>query len=978
MPNESKNRNLKKMNKWTVLFSIAAAFPAFGDFCIVKDGKPAAAIVWGEKPVKSAQMGAYELQHHVRMMTGAVLPIVKNRTGAGNLNIIQIGGENDDLKGESSRIRFSGRKLLLTGADKKDFGKVDYQNHRTFPGSEYHNRGSLYAVYDFLEEYCGFRFYFFEDSDTFFKPSKNLSVKEKNREFSPSFDAHRQIWISSREDFDRLFKYTPRQIELWRMRWRLSILFGFANHNQYSIWFRYWRKAKMANLAPEFIRHRPELFAQGYKGKSMGADPILSSNYPDDRDLPSQLCYSNPETIEYFAREAVTYLHGKNVRGGWMNMTGTISPDRTLLPRIPGAPYFYPLEGGDNPHYCKCAKCLALRESGKQSDSNMKFAFIAKVAKRAAELDPAAGIATLAYITNLAYPDKVKLPDNVAVGICLTNYTWYHPVVRSRQLAEYKKWVTNEKNRVLTLWTYIFSPWWDAQIHFGNYKPFPGLYPWKIGEQFKMFGQDGIRGWFTCIQLQYNHLEGYIAARLSYDKSLDPDKIIDEYFQNYYGKAGNAMKQFYKEVENIYWNPANYPKKWSESKSVVLGPNGPKHPFWCTGMHSPEINAAMWTQARYERLNGLIEQARKLVSSPNEKKHLDRVVKLIWEPAVQGRRYFLWLESMKKRGAKNLFCIAGPEYNGNHQAVDWNKLPSTGQWSDVYGKDVKSQCSVKAAADSKFLYLRLQDLAAKKPAGGLWSDNFELFFSADGNYPVLQIAAGRNGSSMQLLHSMINDVISREEKKYDLHLKTFNDTETGFTAFLAIPKEALPKRNSFRCNFMRTDHKNGNQAWSPTFTTRYLYGMNYAGQFFQFPLTVSCKTFKFTHPKEAALSNDPAAPDRTAAWMNGRHSWAITWPMPRSFPSGKFKVYAYLRSEAPVGQKLSYRLGFYQKQTKRTQASPPIMVDKIAGKEYRKVLLSTYELGGDQLFFIGGFNGKQLPGNNRIWIHSLVFEPVLK
>ena len=101
------------MNKLTVLFCIAAAFPAFGDFCIVKDGKPAAAIVWGEKPVKSAQMGAYELQHHVRMMTGAVLPIVKNRTGAGNLNIIQIGGENDDRE-QTKKI--SGKSITrITG-----------------------------------------------------------------------------------------------------------------------------------------------------------------------------------------------------------------------------------------------------------------------------------------------------------------------------------------------------------------------------------------------------------------------------------------------------------------------------------------------------------------------------------------------------------------------------------------------------------------------------------------------------------------------------------------------------------------------------------------------------------------------------------------------------------------------------------------------------------------------------------------------
>ena len=47
---------------------------------IVKDRKPQAEIVIGEKPTKSVQFSALELQHIVQMMTGAKLPIVNKQT----------------------------------------------------------------------------------------------------------------------------------------------------------------------------------------------------------------------------------------------------------------------------------------------------------------------------------------------------------------------------------------------------------------------------------------------------------------------------------------------------------------------------------------------------------------------------------------------------------------------------------------------------------------------------------------------------------------------------------------------------------------------------------------------------------------------------------------------------------------------------------------------------------------------------------
>ena len=132
---------------------------AFCDFTLVRNGEAEAVILLDEKATKSAQLGAFELQHHVKLMTGVQLPILTGKAPAGK-NIIKIGGDNKGLTGDSSKIEFKGNTLLLTGNDSLIYGKVDYNKPTTFPQVEYECKGSLFAVYDFLRGtvYCAFIF----------------------------------------------------------------------------------------------------------------------------------------------------------------------------------------------------------------------------------------------------------------------------------------------------------------------------------------------------------------------------------------------------------------------------------------------------------------------------------------------------------------------------------------------------------------------------------------------------------------------------------------------------------------------------------------------------------------------------------------------------------------------------------------------------------------------------------------------------
>ena len=969
---------IKTIESWKILLVFSCLFVSLevlADFQIVKDGKPAASILLTQPATKSAQLGALELQYHIRLMTGAELPIVSDQkkiTG----NCIRIGGKNDGMRGDSSRILFQGNTLLLTGSDTPIYTKVDYKHHGTFPQIEYECKGSLFAVYDFLENYCGVRFYGMGDIGTTYPVCKNLSVQEKNRNFTPSMDAFRLIYTR------RLPGVTARDFLLWKLRWRMSLLYGNASHNHFSIYFAHWDKAKDPKLARAFKGKKHDLFAKGYEGKAAGVDAPLRQNYPNDRSLPPQVCYSNPETVRFFADEAITYMNGGCAIGGWRNTGGDYPVTKSLLPKIPGCPYYYPYEGGDTGGYCLCEKCQGRFPHDTQMDiSNNKFQFVSDLAREVAKRNPEAGISTLAYVRTLKYPDQVKLADNVSVQLCLTIFSWWHPVSKDLQVKAYKEWVDKEaKKRPLTLWTYIFSTYWDADLHFGKYKPFPGFYPWKIGEIFQMFTKDGIRGWFSEAQVKYMMLESYVASKLCYDASADPKKLIDDYFANYYGAAGPAMKEFYKEVERAYWNAANCPAEWLKDKNVFVGPKGPKHPYWGTGLHSRDINWQMGTPERMKKLSGLIEQAKKAASTPAEKARVQKFIDVIWKGTLEGYREYQLIQHRRSMPQRNLIPAYSADLQGDPEKADWSKAPVTEQWGDCNGKDIQSRCSVQAIHDDNYVYFRCYDPRKPDMKADFWNEDFEIFFTTDKKYPVFQLAFSPSGEYRQYKH----DKISLDKggavgiKKCDLSLNVKNIVgKDSWTLLIAIPKKNLPiSQNSLNLNFMRTSAA-GNAVWNPIYTNVYLLGIDSFGEMQFFPRHIEENEFNYYQKgKHTFMETDNHAANGKCGAMLANFGWSLSYPFPKNMIPGKYKIIIRVRTDAKPEPGMFSSFGVHDTKMKKTIASKPVFTKDIAGEKYTQLEFGPWELNADRYFYIGGLS-KKAPGK-KIFLDSIKLEYVSK
>lgn len=947
----------KKVTMWFILLLMSlSAVVSAAEATLVRLGKPEAVILLDKKPTKSAQMGAFELQYHVKLITGVELPIV-TEAPAGKL-VIKIGGENEDIKEEATRIRFSENKILLTGGDTADYGKVDYQKPGTFPSVNYHWKGSLFAVYDFLEDYCDVHFYGLAPNDTTYKKRTTLRVTVKNRDFVPGMDGFRDFY----DDYFRshTIKLTQRDQFLWKLRWRSSVTYAKVNHNTYSIYFSHWGKAKHPTLSKAFKSKRPELFARGYEGKGASCGAFLESKYPGDLDLPPQLCYTNPGTIDYYAREGLTYFHGKNVLGGWMNIAGSSSPDKNLMPRFPGKPYFYPYEGNDSGMFCKCAECQKLVDGN--SFSNTKFQFMNALVRRAREIDPKAnlGFATLAYGETLEFPADIKIEDNVSVELCLTNYAWWHPVIYKKSMENYEKWVKAMKGKApLTLWLYIYGPQHDASVHYGAYKPFPLFYPWQMAKQMQRFNRDGIKGVFAECKMPANYLEAYIVSKLAYDPSIDPNKLIAKFFRDYYGDAGTPMLQFYRIIENAAWSGAIIPNDWKKDPNVAYGPGGRIFsPWWSTNLWTREANFNLGSHERIKKLTVLIERAKTLVKTPEEKERLERFIKTAWQPALEGRReHDIYLKQKQIPPRSMLLTPIADGANGDPTKVDWSKAYTTEKWLDINGNDIGSTSTLQVAVDSKFVYFKYHDKQKPLLNEGLWSENIEFFFTDGSISPMYHYAHGPKAGSKPIgqIYQNINDDLRQNE--YDFKDRSVSvPTDKDWTLYIAIPKDRLPlKNNIMSCDFFRMRHDGKKwhvSCWQPTYTVSGNKGMDSYGKMYITPFVIENSDFKYLWKNQATfVVKDPEAQDGSAGMQIGKYSWYLSYFFPKGFPKGKLKLIARIRVEAKNADTISF--GVHNQTAKKRLIGKSVPAATVLGKKYVDVEIGIGEFGDGMYFFAG-------------------------
>jgi hypothetical protein len=261
--------------------ALAAVFaqPCLG-LDIVRKGKPVASIVLPAQPLAIESYAAEELQYHVKAASGAQLQIVSEDSATGSgLHIYlghcraaaEAGADPSGLPGNGYVIRTAGRNLYVAGHDSP--GEATNMNTHA---------GTLFAVYDLLEEHLGVRWLWPGKLGEVIPSRKDVTLPVLNKSVKPV------LWFKEWRGGlagGRYGRYDPSQeFSRQQAKWLRRQRFGRSVQPSYGHSFGdYWGR---------FSKTHPEYFAMMPDG-TRGPNPVRTAQGPVDPRF-IHMCVSEP------------------------------------------------------------------------------------------------------------------------------------------------------------------------------------------------------------------------------------------------------------------------------------------------------------------------------------------------------------------------------------------------------------------------------------------------------------------------------------------------------------------------------------------------------------------------------------------------------------------------------------------------------------------------------------------------------------
>ena len=486
---------------------VLGAFPLnAGELIITQNGKSDYSIVLTRDASPSEKFGAQELQKFLKMISGVSLPIMRdNEEVSGPMILVGDGPllrqidatiDFEDLGKEGFVVRTRGPHLLIAG------------------GRE---RGTMYGVYDFLEDVLGCKWYTHEVS---YIPKKSIiRVENLNIAEKPAFVQRMLNAQDATTDAD------------WAVRSRLNASGRLGESHGGSVVYQGGHSTYMLVSPYEHFADHPEYYSV-LRGKRQW-------EY-------AQICASSPEVAKVVAQSLIEWIARQ--------------PD--------GVAYNIGQEDWNN--WCTCPECTAINEY-EESTSGTNILLTNRAAEAVEKVYPDKLVGTFAYMYTLDPPKNLKLRDNVAIRLAIISGCDAHPLeacpINNPNENSVKDWGAVCKN--------VFI--WDYTNDFSHIiTPFPNW--WSNHEDLKLFNKVGIAGVFMqgCSFTESGGLEElqvYIQAKLLWNPNQDVWAIVDEFLAGYYGPAAPHMRQYIDLLQNRVRNLRVHFNLFSSPTEEYLAPD---------------------------------------------------------------------------------------------------------------------------------------------------------------------------------------------------------------------------------------------------------------------------------------------------------------------------------------------------------------------------------------------------------------------
>jgi len=463
---------------------------------LVVDGVSDYVIVRGENAYISEVTASTELQKYLKQISGVEIPIVTDATAPVEKEIV-VGKTNREADGEFNRdelgkegfiIKSTGSKLWLVGGEQ---------------------RGTLYSVYSFLEEYLGVRYYHATLEKVPEMKTIELDKIEENKQI-PVFSARLSDWVPTNPEWSVKQKINDNTHVKLSEEVGGGIAYPGQSHGGEFV-------HSMQFFVPffQYIDTHPEYFAVDKNGNIRGNGSW------------TQVCLSNPDVLQL-----------------------TIDGVRKMLAEKPYVNYISVSEN-DSRDTCQCEKC-AQTDAEEGGHAGTMLRFVNAVADNIKDDYPDVKIDALAYYATIDAPTITKPRENVIVRMAPIEQCIIHGT------EECQEWWTSQYTgkstyQMLKEWSELGCELsiWDYSTNFDQSPfPYPALYSLK--KDCKLYADMNVTSIFYqgdsySTTGEFGELRCYLLAKLFWDPYMSDEEFeyhINDFLEGFYGEGWQYIRAY--------------------------------------------------------------------------------------------------------------------------------------------------------------------------------------------------------------------------------------------------------------------------------------------------------------------------------------------------------------------------------------------------------------------------------------------------
>ncbi len=560
-----------------------------GSFTIgPRDYSSAAIICPGDDAIK--RFAADELQKHLFLLTGYSFPIVAKQGTYSRGFFVGIRSPHDSVpfEAEEARYKITRQGIYLYGDDRITREMEDYVHTATL--TSLNRAGTLFAVYNFLENELGVRWYEPGDEGILYERISRISIPLKVSSWSSHFTYQRGM-----RSYTWNYKMFKENEQVIPEPFRMTEEEVRAKKLETDIWLRRMRMGNKNTYLPfshsftdwwgKYGKEHPEWFALNGMGERA---PLTEA----DR---IKMCPSNQQFVDKIVDVYVKKEDPKHVDGA-IDATENDGGGRGLS------------------EFCHCDQCVALDhlKPGESFGANLTDRYVnfwARIADEAIRHDPDVVVTGYAYSIMLTPPRKERL--------------------HRASVIEFVSGFNEDFSRTDSL----FSGWEDMGMKQMLFRPNDlccdlGL---PLGQERRVFDHqqialkhhaagtdhDCIYGFWTGI----SGINYYILAK----SHIDPSKPF-EYWENEYcalfGRAGKDIRKYF-----TYWRdevftkrllPADEYNRKTEKEEGLLA-------WRRVGAYGRDVEK-YYRPADFDLTDKYLQDALKRKLTPVQKRMVDRLV----------------------------------------------------------------------------------------------------------------------------------------------------------------------------------------------------------------------------------------------------------------------------------------------------------------------------------------------------------------